>query len=137
MRYHIARAAVAAALLAPSLHGQGLAARIDGAAPGAVVFSFPARPGVCGNGRSFIQSTNGFYGNYYSGTYVTNGNGDVMRTEACQTFLPLGSGARETSSAPKAFWYHSIALSQPSIASCGVMVCMPSGTAFAMIHLQG
>ena len=73
-----------AALLAPMLHGQGLAARIDGAPAGAVVFSFPARPGVCGNGRSFIQSTNGFYGNYYSGSYITNGNGDVVRTEACQ-----------------------------------------------------
>lgn len=72
-----------AALIAPMLHAQGLAARIDGAAPGAVQFSFPARAGVCGNGRSFIQSTNGFYGDYYSGMYVTSGNGDV-RTEACQ-----------------------------------------------------
>ncbi|HEY6219534.1 MAG TPA: HEAT repeat domain-containing protein [Gemmatimonadaceae bacterium] len=84
MTNKLVRAAVMAALLAPMLHGQGLASRIDGAPAGAVVFSFPARPGVCGNGRSFIQSTNGFYGNYYSGSYITNGNGDVMRTEACQ-----------------------------------------------------
>jgi HEAT repeat protein len=73
-----------AVFLAPVLHAQGLADRVANAAPGAVQFNFPARAGVCGNGRSFIQSTNGFYGDYYSGTYITNGNGDVVRTEACQ-----------------------------------------------------
>src|ERR1044072_7269019 len=84
MTNKLVRAAVMAARPAPMLHGQGLASPIGGAPAGAVVFSFPARPGVCGNVRSFIQSTNGFYGNYYSGSYITNRNGDVMRTQACQ-----------------------------------------------------
>src|ERR1051326_8470542 len=83
-RQRFLRTAVTAVLLAPVLHAQGLADRVANAAPGAVQFNSPARAGVCGNGRSFIQSTNGFYGDYYSGTYITNGNGDVVRTETCQ-----------------------------------------------------
>ena len=47
MNTQLARAAFAAALIAPSLCAQGLSARIDGAPAGAVVFSFPARSGVC------------------------------------------------------------------------------------------
>jgi HEAT repeat protein len=73
-----------AVLLAPVLHGQGLADRVANAPAGAVQFTFPARPGVCGNGRSFIQSTNGFYGDYSTSTYITNSSSDVVRTEACQ-----------------------------------------------------
>src|SRR5206468_7664049 len=47
-------------------------------------FTFAARPGVCGNGRSFIQLGNSsFYGSY-SGSYMTTSNGDVVRADVCQ-----------------------------------------------------
>jgi HEAT repeat protein len=40
------------------------------------VFSYSARPGVCGNGRTYIMTGNGnTYGNFYS---------DMVRTEPCQ-----------------------------------------------------
>jgi HEAT repeat protein len=84
MRHSLSRAAFAAALLAPPLCAQTLADRVNGAAPGAVQFTFPARPGVCGNGRSFIQTgNNSFYGSY-SGSFITTSTGDVVRAEVCQ-----------------------------------------------------
>jgi HEAT repeat protein len=72
-----ARATVMVALLAPGLSAQSLASRVDGASASAVVFSFAARPGVCGNGRTYIMTGNGnTYGSFYSN--------DVTRTEPCQ-----------------------------------------------------
>jgi len=59
-----------------------------------------------------------------------------IRTLACQIFLPVGSGARISSSAPNAFFQVSIASAQPSTVSAGVTLCSPSGIAFAMVHLQ-
>src|SRR5262245_44052916 len=59
-----------------------------------------------------------------------------MRTSACQIFFPVGSGARNTSSAPNAFFQVSIASAQPSTVRCGVTLCSPSGIAFAMMSLQ-
>jgi HEAT repeat protein len=53
---------------------QGLAARIDAAPPGHVQFSFTARPGVCGNGRTYIQTSPGNF-NYY--------NAELIRAEPC------------------------------------------------------
>src|SRR6266446_3049302 len=55
-----------------------------------------------------------------------------MRNSACQIFLPLGSGARNRSSAPNAFFQVSIASAQPSTVSAGVTVCNPSGIALGM-----
>src|SRR5439155_10875735 len=52
-----------------------------------------------------------------------------MRTSACRIF-PSGPAARDTSSAPRAFLYHSIACAALSRVSCGVTVWYPSGTAF-------
>jgi HEAT repeat protein len=67
-------AAIAAAV--PSLvSAQSLASRVDAAPDGRVQFSFPARAGVCGNGRSWIQTGP----NSYSGSFY----GDNWRMEPC------------------------------------------------------
>ncbi|HSL72495.1 MAG TPA: HEAT repeat domain-containing protein, partial [Longimicrobiales bacterium] len=55
---------------------QTLASRVDAAAPGHVRFSFAARPGVCGNGRDFIQTQPGSY----SGSFST----ESLRLEPCE-----------------------------------------------------
>ncbi len=55
--------------------GQSLASRVDGAPDGRVQFNFAARAGVCGNGRSWIQTgPNNYSGNFY---------GDSWRSEPC------------------------------------------------------
>ena len=72
-----ARATVMVALFAPGLAAQSIADRVNGASASAVQFSFAARPGVCGNGRTYIMTGNGStYGNFYSS--------DITRTEPCQ-----------------------------------------------------
>jgi HEAT repeat protein len=76
-RQLLSRATAVVALLAPALSAQSLADRVNGASASAVQFSFAARPGVCGNGRTYIMTGNGnTYGNFYST--------DVSRTEPCQ-----------------------------------------------------
>ncbi len=63
-------------LCAPALGAQSIADRVNGAAAGAVQFTFAARPGVCGNGRTYIQTgNNNFYGSF---------NSDMARLEPCQ-----------------------------------------------------
>ena len=61
-------AALGAALftiLAPPTSAQSLADRVSSGADGAVQFSFAARPGVCGNGRSFVSiGSNTYIGSY-------------------------------------------------------------------------
>lgn len=65
-----------ASAAAPAL-AQSLADRVSRAPDGAVQFTFAARPGVCGNGRSFISlDSHAFFGSY-SGS-------DVMRREQCE-----------------------------------------------------
>ncbi len=72
----LAAALVAAA--APTVVAQSLEQRIDAAPDGRVQFSFAARPGVCGNGRSYY-STNP--GNYTGSYYLSYGDG--YRNEPC------------------------------------------------------
>ena len=69
-----ATSALAFVVIAPSLGGQSLARRISSAPDGRVQFSFPARPGVCGNGRSYIQTGP----NNYSGSWD-----DSRRMDPC------------------------------------------------------
>jgi HEAT repeat protein len=64
------------ALLAPPLSAQSLADRVNGASATAVQFTYSARPGVCGNGRTYIMTGNG---NTY-GNFSTN---EMSRTEPC------------------------------------------------------
>jgi HEAT repeat protein len=57
---------------------QSLADRVNGAPDGPVAFSFAARSGVCGNGRTFIETgPNDVSGTFYGGVDET------MRTEPC------------------------------------------------------
>jgi hypothetical protein len=66
---------VATSKLAPA---QALAGRVDAAPDGRVQFSFAARPGVCGNGRTYIQTgPNSYSGVFYAST------GDMLRAEPC------------------------------------------------------
>lgn len=78
----LAQLIVAAALVAaagPAAPAQsGLEGRVNSAPDGRVMFSFAARPGICGNGRTYIQTGP----NSYSGTFYGNYN-DGIRAEPC------------------------------------------------------
>jgi len=69
----LATALVAAATSASAQ----LASRVDGAPDGRIQFTFASRPGVCGNGRTYIQTGP----ISYTGTFY--GNGDMARMEPC------------------------------------------------------
>lgn len=74
---NVARAAAAltaALLVGPEVYGQSLARRIAAAPEGRVQFNFDAHAGVCGNGRSYIQTGP----NNFSGSFD-----DTRRMDAC------------------------------------------------------
>src|SRR5205085_6010344 len=56
-----------------------LAARVDGAPAGHVQFRFAARAGVCGNGRTYIQTAPGSF----NGSFSTSID-ETLRVEPCQ-----------------------------------------------------
>lgn len=74
------RLAAALAAAAPALLGaQSLQNRVSAAPDGRVQFSFTARPGVCGNGRSYYSTGPGSYnGTFYAGM------GDGYRNDPCE-----------------------------------------------------
>lgn len=76
---HAALSIGAALVAAGPLAAQSLASRVNGAPDGRVQFSFPARAGVCGNGRTFYSTGPG----EYTGMVYATGIGDGMRAEAC------------------------------------------------------
>ena len=59
---------VAMSVAASSATAQSLASRVAGASDRSIQFSYPAKAGVCGDGRTYISTGPG---NYY-GTYSTN-----------------------------------------------------------------
>ncbi len=63
-------------LLAPGARAQNLAQRIASAPDGAVQFTFAARPGVCGNGRTYYSIN----GSMWFGSV----NDNAMRADPCQ-----------------------------------------------------
>ena len=67
---------VAVIASASPVGAQSLARRIASAPEGRVQFSFPARPGICGNGRSYIQTGP----NSYSGSWAGD---DARRMDPC------------------------------------------------------
>ena len=74
----VAAAFAAPTLLAPVAGAQTLASRVDAAPDGRVQFNFAARPGICGNGRTYIQTgPNSYTGNFYGSM------GDMLRAEPC------------------------------------------------------
>ena len=71
--------AVIGALWLPSTAvAQNIASRVSSAPDGRVAFTFAARPGVCGNGRSYIQTGP----NSFSGSWVGNSS-DITRMDPC------------------------------------------------------
>jgi HEAT repeat protein len=67
--FHLAALVVAISASASSARGQSLANKIASAGDRSVQFSFPARPGVCGDGRTYISTGSGnFYGSFSSNT---------------------------------------------------------------------
>ena len=76
----ISTSLISIALAIPvSATAQSLAARVDAAPAGHVQFSFSARPGVCGNGRTYIQTAPGsFQGSFYTSTSET------LRNDPCE-----------------------------------------------------
>src|SRR5688500_8385314 len=70
-------AAALLAVAAADLAAQGtLAARVAAAPEGRVQFTFPARAGVCGDGRSYVSTAPG----EFHGSFVNLGDGsDAMR----------------------------------------------------------
>ena len=78
MRYSrfalIALGALPLSAFGPTLSAQSLAERVAGAPAGRVQFTYAARPGVCGNGRSFFTAS----GNMWFGSY-----NDSDRAERC------------------------------------------------------
>lgn len=76
---HLSVGAIGAALVvlaAPTARAQSLADRVASGNDGSVQFSFSARPGVCGNGRSFVSIGS----NTYIGSYSMN---DGVARESC------------------------------------------------------
>lgn len=72
-------AIAACALLAAIPAGaQNLSARVDGAPAGHVQFTFAARPGICGNGRTYIQTSPG----NFNGSFSTSVS-ETLRMEPC------------------------------------------------------
>jgi hypothetical protein len=63
---------------------QNLANRVSSAPDGRVMFTYAARPGVCGNGRTYIQTgPNSITGSVsYNTNYYGNWN-DAMRADPC------------------------------------------------------
>src|SRR5688500_19164477 len=69
-------AAGAVFLLPPAARAQNLAQRIASAPDGPVQFNYTARPGVCGNGRTYYSIN----GSSWYGTMIYN----TLRSDPCQ-----------------------------------------------------
>jgi HEAT repeat protein len=87
MRFPVQQFAAAAALIAAAgqaVRSQSVASRLSAAPDGRVEFTFASRPGVCGNGRSYIQTgPNSITGSVsYNGNVYGNWN-DAMRADPC------------------------------------------------------
>ena len=71
-------AAIVTLAAATSADAQGLANRVSSATDGPVQFTFAARDGVCGNGRTYISTgNNSFYGT------INNSVSETLRNDPC------------------------------------------------------
>jgi hypothetical protein len=75
---HLVAAATLVVAASSAAESQSLSNRVSGAPDGRVQFTFAARPGICGNGRTYIQTGP----NSYSGTFYGNWN-DAVRADPC------------------------------------------------------
>ncbi|HEU4748767.1 MAG TPA: HEAT repeat domain-containing protein [Gemmatimonadaceae bacterium] len=68
MKNQLARIALASLLALPGMAtdvpAQSLASRVASSSSRSVQFSYPARPGVCGDGRTYISTRDNFVGTY-------------------------------------------------------------------------
>ena len=64
---------------ATSLGAQPLASRVESAPPGLVQFQFAARQGICGNGRSYIQTSPGNFDGSFSSSIS-----ETLRIDPCE-----------------------------------------------------
>lgn len=81
MTRHLLRAAAVALVvggIASDAHAQSLARRVDGAPDGPVQFTYAARPGVCGNGRTYIQTGPNSFSGSFNGSMA-----ETMRSDPC------------------------------------------------------
>ena len=70
--------ALALPLVQAPAWAQSLPERVSRASEGAVQFTFAARPGVCGNGKTFISiDSHSFYGSFH-------GSSDALRRDQCE-----------------------------------------------------
>ena len=68
MRFHLLAFSAVALGVAPRLCAQSLASRIAAVRDGAVTFQFTARPGVCGDGASFVRTgRHSYHGEFHTG----------------------------------------------------------------------
>ena len=74
----VATAAALIAAAAPTVIAQSLQSRVSQAPDGRVQFNFAARPGVCGNGRTYYSTGPG----NYNGAFYTS-YGDGYRSDPC------------------------------------------------------
>ncbi len=81
---HLLAAAALTAAAGPASNAQSLANRVSSAPDGRVQFTFASRPGVCGNGRTYIQTgPNSITGSIsYNGVVYGNYN-DGLRADPC------------------------------------------------------
>jgi len=81
---HLVAAATLVVAAGSAAQSQSLANRVSAAPDGRVQFTFAARPGVCGNGRTYIQTgPNSFTGSIsYNGNFYGNWN-DATRADPC------------------------------------------------------
>src|SRR5262245_18350132 len=75
---HLVATATLVVAVGSAAESQSLANRVSGAPEGRVQFTFAARPGVCGNGRTYIQTGP----NSYTVNCYGNWN-DAMRADPC------------------------------------------------------
>ena len=81
---HLVAAATLVVAAGSAAQSQSLANRVSAAPDGRVQFTFAARPGVCGNGRTYIQTgPNSFTGSIsYNGNFYGNWS-DATRADPC------------------------------------------------------
>jgi HEAT repeat protein len=78
-RLRLASLALATLASAQGLAAQSLANRVSGAPDGPVQFTFAARPGVCGNGSTYISTGPDSFTGTFNGTIT-----EIVRRDPCQ-----------------------------------------------------
>ena len=84
--------ATLAAASAQSIGAQALASRVDAINEGRVQFNFAARPGVCGNGKTWYSTSPG---NINGNVMVANRSSDLAPKVLAASSRPLSTFSRD------------------------------------------